>query len=40
LTSNGKAVKVGKDSAMLLRVEGSSPEEAQARPTPSRRTGQ
>jgi hypothetical protein len=40
LTSNGKAVKVGKGSAMLLRVEGSSPEEAQARPTPSRRTGQ
>jgi len=40
LTVNGKAVKVGKGSAMLLRVEGSSPEEAQARTTPSRGTGQ
>src|SRR5271169_27227 len=40
LTSNGKAVKVGKGSAMLFRVEGSSPEEAQARTTPSRGTGQ
>jgi hypothetical protein len=40
LTSNGKAVKVDKGSAMLLRVENSSPEEAQARTTPSRGTGQ
>ena len=40
LSSSGKAVQVGKGSAMLLRVEGSSPEEAQAGTTPSRRTGQ
>ena len=40
LTSNGKLVKVGKGSAMLLRVDGSGPEEAQARTTPSRETGQ
>ncbi|MGA3197699.1 MAG: hypothetical protein ABSD39_22105 [Terriglobales bacterium] len=40
LTSNGKAVNVGKGSAMLLRVEGSSTQEAQARTTPSRGTGQ
>jgi len=40
LTSNGKAVKVGKGSAMLLLVGGSSPEEIQARTTPSRGTGQ
>jgi hypothetical protein len=40
LTSNGKAVKLGKGSAMLLRVDGSGPEEAQARTTPSGETGQ
>jgi len=40
LTSNSKAVKVDKGSAMLLRVDGSRPEEAQARTTPSRVTGQ
>jgi hypothetical protein len=40
LTSTGKAVKLGKGSAMLLRVDGSGPEEAQARTTPSRETGQ
>jgi hypothetical protein len=40
LTSNGKAVKVGKGSAMLLQVDGSRPEETQARTTPSRVTGQ
>jgi hypothetical protein len=40
LASNGMAVKVDKDSAMLLRVDGSGPEEAQARTTLSRETGQ
>ncbi|HZW96632.1 MAG TPA: hypothetical protein VFF64_27055 [Candidatus Eremiobacteraceae bacterium] len=40
LTSNGKAVKLAKGSAMLLRVDGSGPEEAQARTTPSREIGQ
>jgi hypothetical protein len=40
LTSTGKAVKLGKGSAMLLRVDGCGPEEAQARTTPSRETGQ
>jgi hypothetical protein len=40
LISDGKAVQVGKGSAMLLRVDGSGPEEAQARTTPSRETGQ
>jgi hypothetical protein len=40
LTSNRKAVKIDKGSAMLLRVEGSGSEEAQARTTPSRETGQ
>jgi hypothetical protein len=40
LASNRKAVKVDKGSAMLLRVVGSGPEEAQARTTPSRATGQ
>jgi len=40
LASNGKAVKVGKGSAMLLRVEGSGPEVAEDRTTPSRETGQ
>jgi hypothetical protein len=40
LTSNGKAVKLAKGSAMLLRVNGSGPEEAQARTTSSRETGQ
>jgi hypothetical protein len=36
LTSNGKAVKVGRGSAMLLRVDGSGPEEAPDRTPPSR----
>src|SRR5580692_329414 len=40
LASNGMAVKVDKDSAMLLRVDGSGPEKAQARTTLSRETGQ
>jgi hypothetical protein len=40
LASNLKAVKVDKGSAMLLCVVGSGPEEAQARTTPSRGTGQ
>jgi hypothetical protein len=40
LASNRKAVKLDKGSAMLLRVDGSGPEEAQARTTPSRVTGQ
>jgi hypothetical protein len=40
LASNRKAVKVDKGSAMLLRVDGRGPEEAQARTTPSRGTGQ
>ncbi len=40
LTSNGKAVNLDKGSAMLLRVNGSGPEEAQARTTSSRETGQ
>jgi hypothetical protein len=40
LTSTGKAVKVARGSAMLLRVEGSGPEEAQARTIPSPGTGQ
>jgi hypothetical protein len=40
LASNRKAVKVGKGSAMLLRVDGNTPEEARARTTPSRETGQ
>ena len=40
LTSNGKAVKVGKGSAMLLRVDESRPEEAEAHTIPSRGTGQ
>jgi hypothetical protein len=40
LTSNGKAVKVGKGSAMLLRVDESRPEEAQAHTISSRGTGQ
>jgi hypothetical protein len=40
LTSNGKALKVGKGSAMLLRVDDGRPEEAQAHTTPSRGTGQ
>ncbi|HXP44903.1 MAG TPA: hypothetical protein VN833_31945, partial [Candidatus Acidoferrales bacterium] len=40
LASNRKAVKVDKGSAMLLRVVGSGQEEAQARTTPSRGTGQ
>jgi hypothetical protein len=39
LASNRKAVKVDKGSAMLLRVDGSWPEEAQARSNPSRGTG-
>jgi hypothetical protein len=40
LATNRKAVKVDKGSAMLLWVEGSGPEVAQARTTPSRETGQ
>ena len=40
LASNRKAVRVDKGSAMLLRVDGSGPEEAQARTTASRETGQ
>lgn len=40
LTSNGKGVKVGRGSAMLLQVDGSGPEEAKARTIPSRETGQ
>jgi hypothetical protein len=40
LTSSGKAVKVGKGSAMLLRVDDSKLEEAQAHTTPSRGAGQ
>jgi len=40
LSSSGKAVKVGKGSAMLLRVDDSRPEKAQAHTTPSRGTGQ
>jgi len=39
LASYGRAVKVGKGSAMLLRVDGSGPEVTQARITSSRRTG-
>jgi hypothetical protein len=40
LSSNRKAVKLGKGSAMLLRVDGSGPEEARAHTTLSRETGQ
>jgi hypothetical protein len=40
LASNRKAVNVDKGSAMLLRVDSSGPEEAQARTTSSRETGQ
>jgi hypothetical protein len=40
LATNRKAMKVDKGSAMLLRVEGSGQEGAQARTTPSRETGQ
>jgi hypothetical protein len=40
LASDRKVVKVDKGSAMLLRVEGSGPEGAQARTAPSRETGQ
>ena len=40
LASNGNAVTLGKGSAMLLRVEGSAPEESQAHASPSRETGQ
>jgi hypothetical protein len=40
LASNRKAVKVGKGSAMLLRVDGSGPGAAKARTTPSREAGQ
>jgi hypothetical protein len=40
LTSNGEALKVGKGSAMLLRIDGSRNEEAQSRTTSSRGTGQ
>jgi hypothetical protein len=40
LTSNRKAVRIDKGSAMLLRVDGSGPESRQARTIPSRETGQ
>lgn len=40
LVSNSKAVKVGRGSAMLLRVDSSGPEAAQGRTTPSQETGQ
>jgi hypothetical protein len=40
LASNRKAVKLDKGSAMLLRVDGSAREEAQAHTAPSRGTGQ
>ena len=40
LASNRKTVKVDKGSAMLLRVDGNGPEEAQAHTTLSRGTGQ
>jgi hypothetical protein len=40
LASNRKALRVDKGSAMLLRVDGSGPQEAQAHGTPSRETGQ
>ncbi len=40
LASNRKAVKIEKGSAMLLHVDGSGPEEAQARTIPSREIGQ
>jgi hypothetical protein len=40
LASNGKAVKLDKGSAMLLRVAGSGPEEALVHTTLSRGTGQ
>lgn len=40
LTSNRKAVKLDKGSAMLLRVDGSGSEQAQAHTSPSRETGQ
>jgi hypothetical protein len=40
LASNRKVVKVDKGSAMLLRVDGSGPEEAQAHTTLSRAPGQ
>jgi hypothetical protein len=40
LTSNRKAVRVDRGSAMLLRIGGSEPEESQARTSPSQETGQ
>ena len=40
LTSNRKAVKLDKGSAMLLRVDGAGTEEARAHTTPARGTGQ
>jgi hypothetical protein len=40
LASSRKAVKVDKGSAMLLSVDGTGPEEAQARTNPSREIGQ
>jgi hypothetical protein len=40
LASTGKAVNLGKGSAMLLRVDGKGSEDAQARTTPSREAGQ
>jgi hypothetical protein len=39
-SSNGRAVKVGTGSAMLLRVQDSGPEIAEGRTTPSRAIGQ
>jgi hypothetical protein len=40
LTSHGKAVNVGKGSAMLVRIDDGRDEEAQSRTTSSRGTGQ
>ncbi len=40
LASNRRVVKIDKGSAMLLRVDGSGSEAAQARTTPSREIGQ
>jgi len=40
LASNGRVLSLGKGSAMLLRVDGSGPEAAQARTAPSQETGQ
>jgi len=40
LASTAKIVNLAKGSALLLRVDGSGPEDTQARTTPSRETGQ